>query len=1653
MKRIISSWIFMCFVSTQLLGIAPQTVWGEVSAESAKPTRNLARDLASVSISGDIAAIEEVFQGKQDKAVILIRDAHDIPDAQRNIQKIITFFQKEYGNQLVGFEGASGAIDPQILQSFPDKDLLRDTLDIYFERGELTGTTAAAVLDDSQTVYQGIEDWDLYEEGHRYYLKAIAGSEDAAEQIGLLKSEFLQEKKSIYSEQLFEADQLEAKFKEDPSAWIEVLTRLAEIKLPETDSEIAVLLNSIQRDEKGNFVLETEVRKMAKALRESLPEARPALNQKYQAFQTSQISIQEFALFLKETADSYNVPFQMSPELASLTDHVKRLHDIQGAQFLQEFEDYMKSVKQPLFRNDEERALDERSRKLDVLEKLAQLKLTRDEWTQQQEGSITPEDSTKDLLRYHRAFYENAVQRDDAFFRNLMQFMRDSKSKASSALLIAGGFHTQGVTEQLKANGISYLLIAPAIESIPEQIHYQDHMQGDVSWKQYFKVQEDGIHLYEAFIRGIRDELLSQAKQRGKTSIPKRWRDQMIRDLAHQGEILKVKEYTFFLDELTSEKGVLPLRRFEQFSKGLRRLEAGHQITKENLFHLLQPSHMGPVYYHAAMVPIQRLSVGARSETRALNELEKRQRKLFLNQAIRILVAGKEEKIEHVAYLLAVQAIRRVITDSPDLVTMESIEPFLAYLRTFGTASRYISYALSEIIRAKPEILVQIRGGKIDHPGKDERAFDIVTTPGLLEHVEEVFSSLDVEDAMEEKTNHGTESTIKGMIVQKAYRADDKRVPPAYIPMMKILIIPTLEDIETPLKDLPTLGIETADDRYYPADSDNLSIGLAQIALANFLRDTPIVSKGLTPYDYLRSMIKTSELVKWYRLKASPTVDPIFILQLDQWDELGVLRNITYDANIWINYLPDAPFIILMALLQSLPVFFLDERVKTYRGGKPDGNWVVGGIAMNFPAKTMHPRTGAPDVKTNEKSGGGQTDFLQLFYTSALTNAADIGEYIKNPDLIPRGKALNPVLVESYHRLVDRGVIVPGQDTLWYYRNDLPVISALTAASIYTDSLYGLERREDIAAIYESFRSDMIGEFKKRRFNHPDGEEINAGNILELLRAENIAAIYERFIRDTIEEFKKGRSNLPDEEEKFIDILLGLDRPEDIAGIYERLKRDMIEEINKRRFNLPDENEIYTDILFGLERAEVIAEIYQRFKRYMREEIDKRGFNHPYEEELFPGKFKEPGDMHIYTKPLHTTFLKAVDFYSKNPELHLALQKKVDAVVDQIREKVFDEKVNRERLKFINTLNQAEEEDVSEYLITEIMFGGPEIPWSLRERAIEYLKASDYPKDRLSSILKVFNEKVVPAFNKEPEGRSELRDQSAGVNDAVHSVAAVLRDVRAEDTLRWEAAEKTESVLLSKGVNADAFLKQLEAVFVSLNDQDERRYIPKAAYETAVKDALEFLKNFIEGKLKDSPDQKFTLVVDIPNHESSFTLDDLNHDYLPAIAKLKGFIHHLILNGKLKGEDGQAFIQGLKDHEIRFGVISRLNQVKPYVSQNRLIPAISHEERLVRNENPTILPIGLKMDLNTHDPHVLAYAGLLQFVFGIVAAAEIKDPKELQNDSQRVEAELIKAITLFEKYPDINNIISIANGSAVISLRAAQLILEHLAQETLATYA
>lgn len=104
------------------------------SASSAEPSQALVRVPDSIALPEELGLVTEEALGEYSGRVILIEDAHSVPEAQKQIQKILQHLQSKYSVKKIGLEGTSTRLDPFFFKSFPDADRLKTVFQDYLKR-------------------------------------------------------------------------------------------------------------------------------------------------------------------------------------------------------------------------------------------------------------------------------------------------------------------------------------------------------------------------------------------------------------------------------------------------------------------------------------------------------------------------------------------------------------------------------------------------------------------------------------------------------------------------------------------------------------------------------------------------------------------------------------------------------------------------------------------------------------------------------------------------------------------------------------------------------------------------------------------------------------------------------------------------------------------------------------------------------------------------------------------------------------------------------------------------------------------------------------------------------------------------------------------------------------------------------------------------------------------------------------------------------------------------------------------------------------------------------------------------------------------------------------------------------------------------------
>jgi len=425
--------------------------------------------------------------------VVLVKDAHCNYEAQKNIMGILETLVRDYKTGLVCVEGAAGDLArlPE-LQNATKNDKVKDKVtDKFIKNGYLTASEALAIRKGDKLPFtiRGVEDKELYLKNVCSFRSVYRGHTEALETIAALKEVTNALKPKIYNEELLKFDVKAQEYKTDKIGlidWIKILG-----KNEAHGKNVNLLMRAVALEEMVNYEkVETERARLLKYLEQRLTkEDLQELVQKSLYFRLGKITSAEYYKFLEQYLPI--VSAKNMTEVKSLQDlrayiHLIKLHSVIDEDSLfTELKTAENDVYASLCQTETEKELRVLDENLYVSEKLLNIEITRDElnWfkTNKENCDITKaitfletqaaifsiqfpvisKDIGSDFCQTAEKFYNEALERDNTLTANLLKEMRDKNQ--SGAVLVTGGFHSDGIKRILEKENINYIVIIPKI--------------------------------------------------------------------------------------------------------------------------------------------------------------------------------------------------------------------------------------------------------------------------------------------------------------------------------------------------------------------------------------------------------------------------------------------------------------------------------------------------------------------------------------------------------------------------------------------------------------------------------------------------------------------------------------------------------------------------------------------------------------------------------------------------------------------------------------------------------------------------------------------------------------------------------------------------------------------------------------------------------------------------------------------------------------------------------------------------------------------------------------------------------------------------------------------------------------------------------------
>lgn len=464
------------------------------------PKESLNPILGAYRLPSTLGSVVETHPSHASNTPVLlhIQDAHGVYGAQFNASKILEGLRQSGWSDTDGLmvfqEGGAGVAPVDWLSAFPVPDIKERVSRAYLRRGDLTGEEYRALAAPAGAFrLVGVESASLYKANLAARHETAVARSAADRAIADFQTRLSQVKAKTYPDALRTLDRVLDDYDRQRISFVESIQALAAAS-PKS-------LNSTDYPNLDRLLRLTEMESRLNP--EALAEERDAIVRKL-AVTASPEALKQLTERALEVRQGLRTTAAFYEDVLSLADQMRRNGETLATPALRAYVGYLtlsESLKNDALLSESEQlrgnllarySNDKKIWRLIQADQTAALErllwkqeMTPDQYTAYRRGAPVdwseldrylteqetalglPAASSADLswtpaLAAVRSFYELALDRDAALARNALEELK--KAGRARGVLIAGGFHTPGLTRILRDSGAAYAVIQPRFE-------------------------------------------------------------------------------------------------------------------------------------------------------------------------------------------------------------------------------------------------------------------------------------------------------------------------------------------------------------------------------------------------------------------------------------------------------------------------------------------------------------------------------------------------------------------------------------------------------------------------------------------------------------------------------------------------------------------------------------------------------------------------------------------------------------------------------------------------------------------------------------------------------------------------------------------------------------------------------------------------------------------------------------------------------------------------------------------------------------------------------------------------------------------------------------------------------------------------------------
>ena len=457
--------------------------------------------------------VQQRYRGKSNKTIIHVQDAHSSFEAQQNIAQLIESLVTQENISTVAVEGAAGEVNLSAFKSFPIKEARDSAARKYIKQGLFTAAEYSGVTTQKEFDLFGAEDANLYKNNFEVFYNTILKRDDILNQIEDIESILNDLKKPLYSKDLFSFDQsfnAFARNQQDLMRFMSVFFNAAQINLGErllNYSNLCSLKEVLVLERKTNFELAEEEQGLlcerVLDVVSSVPEDKAKFIGFMKQAENEEISKKEFAQCVRAYALNSKLDISAYSYFMGYVKYLELYAQLDFSEISVEIWRAAREIMLRMAETENARQLAEYSYSFLLMRKLCRLEAAPEEVAYFNDNRSAFEVSAitaflndqmkanhiiakngihfsgfEKLYSEIETFYKLADARNNALIENTLKRME--KNNDLSGVLLGGGYHTPGLTEQLRNKGVNYVVVTPSISSVKVDVPYIERMTGEL---------------------------------------------------------------------------------------------------------------------------------------------------------------------------------------------------------------------------------------------------------------------------------------------------------------------------------------------------------------------------------------------------------------------------------------------------------------------------------------------------------------------------------------------------------------------------------------------------------------------------------------------------------------------------------------------------------------------------------------------------------------------------------------------------------------------------------------------------------------------------------------------------------------------------------------------------------------------------------------------------------------------------------------------------------------------------------------------------------------------------------------------------------------------------------------------------------------------